>query len=890
MMKRPNFQQNPFSKGSRNVLVIALIFMLSLYMLTKMTDYARETKVVSYSTFLNAIEREQVKSVHISGQDIVGSFKDGNRFETVATQQESYLDLLRKHGVEVTFASAANQMNVWYLLFFGALLAGVGVIWYLMRQNRGSNGGPGGIFSIGKSRAKVSMPATIKENFESVAGAYEAKRELKDIVDFLKNSEKYRRLGAKIPRGILLVGEPGNGKTLLAKAVAGEANCPFFSITGSDFIEVFVGVGAARVRDLFAQARKQAPSIVFIDEIDAIGRQRGSGVGGGHDEREQTLNQLLTEMDGFEQHPLPVIVMAATNMPEVLDKALLRPGRFDRSVTVPYPDEDSREQILRIHARGMKIADDVNFRQVAITTSGFSGADLANLLNKAALIASKHNQDTITMQDLTQAHTELLESNSYDEDRRGQTAARGSSRSRMFMPSQVKVKFDDVAGADEAKEELREIVDFLKRPDHFKRLGAKLPHGALLVGNPGNGKTLLAKAVAGEANCPFFSVSASEFIEMYVGVGASRVRDLFAQARRHKPSIIFIDEIDAIGMRRSNNDGGGAQEYNQTLNQLLTEMDGFNTSNYPVIVLAATNRPEILDPALMRPGRFDKRVEVPYPNLENREKILRVHARTIKMDDSVDLKVIARATPGFSGADLANLVNEAALHASKDPLRETVNKADFAEARDKIIMGKEMRSTVMSSEECRVTAYHEAGHALARILLKDTDPLYKVTIVPRGFSLGSTHSLPETDVHMRSREEMLGSIKTALGGRAAELVVFGKMMTGASNDFEKATDIARQMVCHYGMSTELGPVVYDQSRGAYRYSEYIARKIDETVHQLLESAHKETVELIEANREMLEKMALALLEKETLDAHEIYTLLGLEIPKNIQQRHHEAAA
>lgn len=433
--------------------------------------------------------------------------------------------------------------------------------------------------------------------------------------------------------------------------------------------------------------------------------------------------------------------------------------------------------------------------------------------------------------------------------------------------------FDDVAGATEAKEELSDVVEFLKDPVYFKRLGAKLPRGILLVGNPGNGKTLLAKAIAGEARCPFFSVGGAEFVEVFVGVGALRVRNLFAQAHRHAPCIIFIDELDAIGSKRLND--SGSQETNQTLNQLLTEMDGFFTSDQPILVIGATNRPEVLDPALLRPGRFDKKVEVPFPNLQDRRKILAVHLEGITIDPNVNLDVLARATTGFSGAELANLVNEAALLASKNPYQSMVMQGNFNEARDIIIMGKAMHSKIMSQEERNITAYHEAGHALVRILVGDADPLYKVTIIPRGFSLGSTHSIPERDSYTQSREQMMAIIKTCLGGRAAELLLFKKFMTGAHNDLEHATRIARRMVCHYGMSEEVGPLVFDEGT---RYSEATLRHIDETVKAIITTAHKEVMMLLADNKAKLEKIAQALLVQETLDAAQVYELAGLRCP------------
>ena len=414
---RQKLKNNPFARGPKHLVFVVLFFVISIALLTKLTDYTRQVKSISYSTFLNAIERDEVKSVHITGQDVYGILKDGSRFEAVISESPKNLDLLREHNVEFSVSPLAGQFNFWYLIL---------------------------VFSF------LFMPSTVKVNFKSVAGAHDAKEELKDVIDFLKNPEKYRRLGAKIPRGVLLVGEPGNGKTLLARAVAGEANCPFFSITGSDFIEVFVGVGAARVRDLFAQARKHAPSIIFIDEIDAIGRQRGSGFGGGHDEREQTLNQLLTEMDGFDTASSSVIVIAATNMPDVLDKALLRPGRFDRRVDVPFPDLESREQILKINAQTIKIDAGVDLRKVAEETAGFSGADLANLMNKAAINASKKNKDIVEQVDLTDAHKAMIESHNMQAGSVN-PLTKGTSKAKIFMPSQVKCTFNDVAGVEEAK-------------------------------------------------------------------------------------------------------------------------------------------------------------------------------------------------------------------------------------------------------------------------------------------------------------------------------------------------------------------------------------------------------------------------------------------------------
>lgn len=869
MKWRQFFRQ--FRGGPRAVLALVAFFVISLAFLTRLTDYSRATHAISYSTFLSDVDNGQVKAVHSEGQELRGLYKDGRRFETIIPENVQIWETLKDKGVEFSIGVTTASFTFWHFIFLIAVLGSLGLLYIFIRQAKGNGGG--GIFTMGKSRAKMVLPSQVKVNFSSVAGAREAKEELKDIVDFLKNPEKYKKIGAKLPRGILLVGEPGNGKTLLAKAVAGEANCPFFSISGSDFVEVFVGVGAARIRDLFSQARRHAPSIVFIDEIDAIGRQRGSGVGGGHDEREQTLNQLLTEMDGFDSATTPVIVIAATNIADVLDKALLRPGRFDRRIEVPFPDTEARVQILEIAAKNVRRASDVDFAALAEKTAGFSGSDLANLVNQAAVGASKRGQELVAMEDFLEAYERLSRSQRESHSQASASPQTGS-KARMYTPSQIKVNFESVAGAREAKEELYDVVDFLKNPEKYRRLGAELTRGVLLVGEPGNGKTLLAKAVAGESNRPFFTASGSEFVEVYVGVGAARIRDLFAQARRHAPSIVFIDEIDAIGRQRSSSQLGGNDEREQTLNQLLIEMDGFESDKASVVVLAATNRVDILDKALLRPGRFDRRVEVPYPDLVSREEILRVHARGKKIDESVDLSRVARGTPGFSGADLAHIVNEAVIHAAKHN-RDAATIEDFEEARDKIILGKERKTVVMSPEELKMTAYHEAGHALVRLMMPEvTDPLYKVTIVPRGGALGVTHSLPERDKYSQSKDELIALIKTALGGRIAEEITFGALTTGAGSDFQKATQIAHNMVCSYGMSDELGTIIYEKE-SQFEYSPETARKIDDAIRAIIDRCYREARELLVAHEDKLKVLAERLLERETLYAQEIYELLGI---------------
>jgi cell division protease FtsH len=463
----------------------------------------------------------------------------------------------------------------------------------------------------------------------------------------------------------------------------------------------------------------------------------------------------------------------------------------------------------------------------------------------------------------------------------------GKSRARLLTAQQKKATFKDVAGIDEAKEELYEIIDFLKDPQKFQKLGGRIPKGVLLVGPPGTGKTLLARAIAGEANVPFFSISGSDFVEMFVGVGASRVRDLFEQGKKNAPCIIFIDEIDAVGRHRGAGLGGGHDEREQTLNALLVEMDGFE-SNEGVILIAATNRPDVLDPALLRPGRFDRRVVVPRPDVKGREEILRVHTRKVPLTDDVDLSVIARGTPGFSGADVANLVNEAALWAARQN-RKLVSMADFEMSKDKVLMGVERRSMILSDEEKKNTAYHEAGHALVAAMTPGTDPLHKVTIIPRGMALGVTMQLPIDDKHTYTKDFLESQLSVLMGGRAAEEIFLNHITTGAGNDIERATEIARQMVCEWGMST-LGPLTFGKKEeqiflgreiAQHRdYSEDTAIKIDGEVRGIVNLGYSKARNILETNRDALERVAHALLEREVLDATELKLLIeGKPLPE-----------
>jgi len=468
----------------------------------------------------------------------------------------------------------------------------------------------------------------------------------------------------------------------------------------------------------------------------------------------------------------------------------------------------------------------------------------------------------------------------------GKALSFGKSKARLLSDQSAKVTFEDVAGIDEAKEELTEIIDFLKDPKKFTRLGGRIPKGVLLMGAPGTGKTLLARAIAGEAEVPFFSISGSDFVEMFVGVGASRVRDLFVQGKKHAPCIIFIDEIDAVGRHRGAGLGGGHDEREQTLNQLLVEMDGFE-SNEGVILISATNRPDILDPALLRPGRFDRQVVVPVPDIQGREGILKVHSRKTPLADDVDLSVLARGTPGFSGADLENMINEAALLAAGSN-KNLLEMVDFEEAKDKVLMGKARKSMIISEEEKRNTAYHEAGHTLVAKMIPETDPIHKVTIIPRGRALGLTQQLPIDEKHTYPKRYLLDNLAVLMGGRTAEELVLDEMTSGAGNDIEQATETARKMVCQWGMSEKLGPLAFGQKEEQIflgrefaqhkDYSEQTAVLIDQEIRRLVTEAHERAKKILTENMDTLHALAQALLERETLAEKEIDVIIAGDVP------------
>jgi len=1327
---------------------------------------------VTYSDFLEQVQKGDVEMVRVQNDLLTAQYtsKDGSRHEVNLVPNASVEDALfntlaeKKVDVVMQSANANNGGPLDFLARFAGPIAWLIAGLLLLFGGVGMGGGPAGMggqnpFQLGKSPAKVVKDGDTKVKFGDVAGCDGAKEELVEVVDFLKNTSRYTELGAKIPKGALLVGPPGTGKTLLAKAVAGEAGVPFFSVSASEFVEVFAGIGAARVRDLFADAKKSAPCIIFIDEIDAVGRQRSAGFGQGNDEREQTVNQLLTEMDGFEGNN-GVVVLAATNRADILDRALVRPGRFDRQIQVDPPDVEGRTAILKVHAKDKSLASGVDLTVIARQTPGMSGADLANLLNEGAIVAARQNKTEIDQDDIASAlerisiglekkdavmsdkkrklvayheagHAvlgalmndfdvvakisivprgpaggvtifmpseerlntglyskeflenrmcvalggrlaeeiingkdnvttgasndfqqctqvaqamvmqlgmsdvvgqrvlgqqqngggpfmgrdfmgggappvsqslkekvdaevkrivdeqyrrgmELLTKNKYLLDALAQklldqekvsgeelmklineTAAQGKleslavaayagehiglpakktqclhpdkpimfacadcprrgskcfmgpevaaseddmlsaaalvsrrceplgasqvadqlglevsstahatpttsdevlgrveemaaeastkellpsvtrvitaqvlsalaatsvplmaqadgeampapppppmmqeqqaqqaqpvrvsgrvtysrllefvdegsvrrvdlydggrtavalvkvadreqqlvcdlpgattglierlqgkgvsievhtpekpnellrvlgdvafplliiagvlflrsragggpggipgfgqqNKAKVMITPETGVKFEDVAGIDEAKEELTEIVDFLKAPERFVKVGAKIPKGVLLTGPPGTGKTLMAKALAGESGVPFIQSSASEFIELFVGVGASRVRDIFKQAKEKAPCIVFIDEIDAIGRQRGAGMGGGNDEREQTLNQILTEMDGFE-GNTGVIVVAATNRADILDNALLRPGRFDRRVQVGLPDVQGREQILNVHIRNKKLEEGIKLKDVAKRTAGFSGADLENLMNESAILTARRN-KKAITEDEINDATDRVIAGLEGRALSDNASK-KLIAYHEAGHALVGTLLPYHDPVNKVTLVPRGQAKGLTWFTPNEDQSLISLNTLKARIAGALGGRAAEQIVFGtsQVTTGAGGDLQQVERMACSMVTQFGMS-DVGSIAIDD--GGFmgpNYSEDLGTKIDNAIRGISDECYLIALRLLAENRACLDRIADELVDVETLPGEKLREIVAeyTQIPEKL---------
>lgn len=694
----------------------------------------------------------------------------------------------------------------------------------------------------------------VTTTFDDVAGAERAKGKLSQIVNFLQDPERYTRLGGKIPRGVILTGPSGTGKTMLAKAVSNEANVPFVSLSGPELAYLeYKANGIDELKARFREAREKAPCIIFIDEIDAIASRDDNH---GHTTRRNpVLSQLLVEIDGFDNNN-GIILMGACHSITNLDKALLRPGRIDRSIYVAMPSQEERIEILKLFLKNVKVSDTVNIDNIAAEASGLSGAEISKVCNDAAIAAAEAGKESVETNDFIAAielARQLVE---------GKKTEIGT------------ITFADVAGMEEAKQEVTEIIDFLKNPEKYTRLGGRVPHGALLDGPPGTGKTMLARAVAGEANVPFFSRSGSEFVEMFVGLGAARVRELFEEAKEKAPCVVFIDEIDAVGGKRSKHNWAGNSESDQTLNQLLTEMDGIDGSS-GVIVLAATNRPDMLDEALLRPGRFDRKIHISLPAVADREAIFRVHLRKVKVAQDTDISALAKQTAGFSGADIANVCNEAAIVAARHSAEE-ITLAHFNEAIDKVTMGLENKSMLLTPSDKRDTAIHEAGHATVSWHVEHSDPLVKISIVPRGRALGVNLHTSEERVG-KTKQQFLDEICTFMGGRAAEEIVLGTVGTGALNDMQQATRIARSMVLYYGMSDKLPNISYYDPAGEMGqrpYSEEQARIIDEEVLKIVNKQYARAKGLINKHLDKHSKLVETLLEKEVIMVDDVERIFG----------------
>jgi cell division protease FtsH len=691
--------------------------------------------------------------------------------------------------------------------------------------------------------------ALASDPFDEVAGAQRAKDQLRQVADMLLDKTKYDAIGAKLSKGMLLIGQPGNGKTLMARAFAKLVGCNFYVVNGTDLCDKkFVGTGAQAVDGLFKAAHANGPSIIFIDEIDAVAGKRGE------QGESPSLNTLLSQIDGFEPSD-DIFVIGATNCREKLDSAITRSGRLDSHVYVPRPDRAVREKILEIHTRKVLLDPTVDLAEIATKTGGFSGADLQNLINQSALCAVRSGHSAVLPTDIDESFKIVCAGRHTDFESR--------------------MTFADVIGAYSAKNSLQEAVDYLKNPAKYGAMGARASKGILIAGPPGNGKTSLARAVAGEADCAFYYKAATDFVGKYVGTGVERVRAFFDDAKQNSPAVIFIDEIDAIGTKRGTDSGGGAiADANKTLNELLVQIDGFADSN--VIVIAATNRPEVLDSALTRPGRLETTVFIHNPARQERYGLLKHFTKDVQLGSDVDLDIIAKRGYGtFSGAAMMGIVNQAKLFAVKAG-RAYLNMDDFNQAIDHIALGREDYTVKMSDEELENTAYHECGHALVPLLKPSLlSSLTKITIIPRTMAnglrmLGVALSLGE-DKHQMTKAEYLARIEMCFGGLVAEELIFGadNVSSGPRNDLEQATNIARAMVCSYGMSDLGFAVITPKAQSAMQ------KEINDEINKILNQCYDNCKQLITTNIDLLHKLAAELIKEEQLLVEDIYPLLGL---------------